>query len=240
MSLVSDLINEAFDDLGVTKPGEVVSTTIQAAAFLKFQQMWRSMSNDPALAYVGRTAIGTPVAGAFQLILGPSGSGGFNTSAIVPVRVLGWSSASGSFRNGGQILPMAQLHALAKNGIGRRSVLAEAVGADVGVPGFGINVEIFPTPDVSPGTLELDYYSTVQPFATVGDVVNLPDGYERFLHLSLAIELAPQYARQGGVPEALAADVADARNKIMAKNAAILGLVPQQAPQQQGPPPQGQ
>jgi hypothetical protein len=77
--------------------------------------------------------------------------------------------------------------------------------------------------------LQLDYYSPLPVFVAVGDAITLPEGYVRALEFNLAIELAPRYARVGGVDKALAANAQNSKEAIAAKNAQILGLVSQPA-----------
>jgi hypothetical protein len=232
-TLVSDIIQQSFNDLGVTKSGELISPTMQLFAFALLNQYWSSLSAEPTMAYLYTHQSFNLTGGTTIYTLGVGGS--LNTAAR-PVRVTGWTSASGNFRNGGRIISFEELHALAKNATAKRSVLAEAVAADMAFP--LLNLEVFPPPDAGPGSLILDYWTPLVPFATVADALNLPPGFEAFLHFNLAIQLAPQYARQGGVPAALAADAANSKKVIMDNNAAILGLV-QAQPAQQGPP-QGQ
>lgn len=230
MPLVSGLIDQSFNDLGVTQPGESVSPTIQAAAFLVLQQMWMSWSNDLGLATAQALAIGTLVSGINQYILGLGGTGGFNV--LNPIRVLGWKAedSSGKLSNGGPILPMAELHALSKNAIGSTSVIPQAVGCDLGDfriaqnAGSYFQIEVFPRPNASNSLLYLDFIQRLPQFATVADTVFLPEGYDAALHFNLAIALAPQYARVGGVPDALAVNAANSLKFIRDRNAAILGL----------------
>ncbi len=230
MPTVENLINQSFNDLGVTKAGETVSNTVRDAAFVVLQQYWSSLSTEEAMQYL-------PVHGPFNLTAGvvnyTLGVGGSLNTVARPVRVTGWTSYSGNFRNGGKPISFAELHALAHNPTAKRSILVEALACDNAFP--NLNVEVFPPPDNGPGTLILDYWTPLTPFVSVTDVLSLPDGYEAMLHFGLAIQLAPQYSRVGGVPDSLAADAANSKKDIMDKNAAILGLQQAQPPQQQQP-----
>lgn len=225
MALVSDLITESFIDLGVIAPGETITTAMQTNAFLVLQQMMAGLSVEQAMNYVVYHQIFTLVAGTSAYTVG---TGGTLVATANPNRITGWQSISNNFRNGGQIISFEEFHATIKDPFGSRSIIAQAVAADQLYP--SINILVWPTPDTSPASLQLDYYASLPAYSTVGDTVTLPDGWQAMLHFNLAIALAPQYARQGGVPDALAANAQNSKALIVQKNAAIIGLT--QAPQQ--------
>ena len=227
MSTWTDVINEAFQDLGVIQPGEIISPTMQAAAFLVLKQMYSSWGAEQTMAYltVHKGFSLTPGTVAYTL-----GAGGSLNAGVRVVRVTGWTAYSGGFRNGGQVLSLEAVHAQAKDVIGRTSILPEAVGCDGSFP--LINLEVFPPPAAAPGTLELDYYTPLVAPVNLSDNITLPEGWEEALHFNLAIALSPQYARVGGVPPALMANAQNSKAVIVQRNAAILGL--QAAPQPQG------
>jgi len=229
MALVSDIISEAFADLGVIQPGEAVSPTIQTAAFLVLQQMWMQWTNDETLAIQPASATGAMSAGASVYLFG---SGGL-WSVLNPLKLLDWvaTDALGNFRNGGKIISLTEFRELSKNPTGRSSVIPEYVACDLGnvrsTTGSSqfFNVFVFPTPSVSGSLLTIECLVRPNQFATVGDTLGLPEGYEAALHYNLAIALAPQYARQGGVPEVLAINAQNAKQFIQDRNAKILGLI---------------
>lgn len=226
---VSDIITSAFVNLAVIRPGETIdATTMRDPAFIVLQQVWSGMSAEPTMAYLVYHQAFTLVAGTETYTVG---TGGTLVSTARPVQILGWQSASGNFRNGGRVISFDELRALAKDNLGATSVIAQAVAADMLFP--AINIQVFPKPATAPGTLTLDYTSPLVPFAAVTDVLALPDGYEAMLTFNLALALAPQYARQSGVPAALAANAQNSKALIAAKNGSILGL------QQAGPIQQG-
>lgn len=225
MSTWSDLITQAFIDVGYIRPGATITTTMRDAAFLILQQMISSLSNEQAMNYVAYHQGFTMVAGTSTYTVGASG--GTLTSTARPVRITGWQSVSGNYRNGGKIMGWDEFHATVKDPLATASVLAGAVAADQGYP--VINIVVFPTPAATPGTLYLDYYSPLTAPAAVGDAVTLPDGWDEMLHFNLAIALAPQYARGGEASKILAAMAANTKDAIAAKNAAAIGLVQQAA-----------
>lgn len=77
-------------------------------------------------------------------------------------------------------------------------------------------------PIVSSGsTLELYSLKPLASFASLGDTISLPPGYEQALRFALAGVLAPEYG--SAMPPEYAAAAADARQSIAAMNMATLG-----------------
>jgi hypothetical protein len=73
------------------------------------------------------------------------------------------------------------------------------------VPGTGVTAEIH-----SP--------FQIPPFADQTTPLALPPGFERMLHLLLAVDMYPEYRRGTGIPQELAADAADAKAAVIAGN----------------------
>lgn len=218
-TLVSDIIDQAFIDLGVIQPGETITAAMLANAFLVLKQMYSGWSADRLMAYLIYHQAFTLVAGTSKYTVGTTGS---LVATARPVAITGWQSAIGNISTGGVVMNFDEFRAKYQNLTGKRSQLAEAVAADFLFP--NINIEVYPTPDTSPGTLTLDYYSPLVEFAATSTSLTLPDGYEAALHTNLALALAPQYARVGGVTPELLKAAQDAKAFIVQKNAAILGL----------------
>lgn len=223
----ADIITPAFLDLAVIQPGGAPSNSMRDAAFLLLNQQIDALSTEWVTAYVVYHQAFTLTAGTTNYTVGTAGT---LASTARPIRITGWTSyTTQGFRNGGQIMSFEALHAAAKDNTGSLdAVLAQMVAADQAYP--AINIEVFPAPAASPGTLRLDYYSPLTQFAAVGDAVALPDGYIQMLRTMLAVQLYPQYARVGGnTLEVLGAAAKNAKDQIAAKNAAILGLQQQAA-----------
>lgn len=227
MSLVSDIINEAFEDLGVIRPGETITSALQASAFLVLQQRWALNSLERAFVNTIKHQTLTVTAGTSLYTFG---TGGTLVATATPIRITGWASVSGAFRNGGRPVSHEEFALKVKDPIGGASVLITDLAADNAYP--SINVRVFPVPASSPGSLILDYWTVLTAFAAVSDsLAGLAPGYEEFLHNDLAIGLYPRYARAGAQSlQALVANASNAKGTIMALNASILGL--QQAPAQ--------
>lgn len=224
MATVDNVIDQAFNALGVTQPGETVSATIKTAALATLIELMANLSVEQAMNYVVYHQTFSLVAGTAAYTVGTAGT---LTATANPQRITGWQSISGNFRNGGPIVSFEQFHATVKDPLASRSVLAQVVAADQLYP--SINILIWPTPDTAPAGLILDYYSDLPVYSATSDMVTLPSGWILMLVYNLAIALAPQFARVGGIPDSLAADAQNSKAVIAAKNAQILGLTQQAA-----------
>jgi len=228
-TLVSDIINQAMEDLGVIRPGESISGALQASAFLVLQQRWALNCLEELFSTQRYHQSFTLAAGTSVYTV--AASGGSLTSTVYPIRIVGWRSVSGSFESSGQVVSFEEFEGKVANAFAESSVLAKMVAADGGYPLKTIRV--FPVPATSPGSLILDYYGQMTQFAAVSDSLAFAPGYEDFLHNDLAVALYPRYARAGAQSlQALAANRQSSLGIITALNAAIQGKV--QAPPHAG------
>lgn len=226
-TLVSDIINQAFEDLGVIRPGETITGNLQASAFLALQQRW-------ALNCLEKTFSTQWFHQTFGLNGGVSaytvGIGGALAATANPIEIVSWRSVSVAFESAGDIISFEEFDAKWQNFYSEGSVLAKMVASDSGYPLKTIRVA--PVPATPPGNLILTYYGVMTQFATVGDALAFAPGYEDFLHNDLALALYPRYARAGAQSlQALQGNRQNALQVITALNARINGLV-------QAPPPQ--
>lgn len=230
-TLVSDIITEAFLDLQEIRVGRTIATLEQTDAFLRLNQIVASWSAEQ-LSVFGAAHTGlTVTAGTSDYTVGPAGT---LVTAARPVRITGAAGVSGAFRQPVEVMSFSEFSARAVNDLGRTSVMAKMLAADQGFP--SINIRLFPPPAASPAILWLDYWIAIAAFATVGDTVTLPPGYEKALHFALAVELYPQYPRSGAIGM-LVAQAAESKAVITALNAQILGETQAPAPQSGGPGP---
>jgi hypothetical protein len=225
-TLVSDLITEAFLDLAAIDPGVGITTTEQTDAFVRLNQLLSSWSTEQFSVYNLAHTPFVLAAGTSSYTVGP---GGTLATAARPVRITSAAATSGSFSAPVPVLSFGDFEARALNPTGRTSLLPEFMAADQNFP--LLNVKVFPPPSAG-GTLILDYWTVITAFATVGDTVTMPPGYERALHLALAVELWPQYPKQSDFP-VLKGMADDAKNSLMQLNAQILGAPPAPAEPQQ-------
>lgn len=219
-TLVSDLITQAFLDLASIAPGEPITASELSDAFMRLNQMLSTWSTEDLAVFNKVHQAFTPTAGTDLYTLGSTGSLA-TTGGLIPVRITGAASVSGTFRKGMRVVSFEAFDAEVQDDIGSTSVLAEVLAADNAYP--AINVRIHPVPGPFPGTLWLDYWTAVLQFTGVGQTVSLPLGWEAALHWSLAEELFPQYARPGNQIDVISANASKAKGAIAALCAQILG-----------------
>jgi hypothetical protein len=219
MAVVSDIITEAFLDLGAIAAGQTPTTEEQTDAFLRLNQMIRSWSNEDITIFTESHSTYTLTAGTYQYTFGAS-SANWGTSAR-PVRLVSASAVSGAFRAPVKVMSFQAFENEIENPYGVTAVLPQALAVDNAFP--NLNVKVFPTPAAG-GNVELDYWTEIAQFATVGDTVNLPPGFEDALHFNLAVRLYPQYARSSGADQGLLANAQMTKNAIARLNTEVYQL----------------
>jgi hypothetical protein len=221
-TLVSDLIQQAFLDIDEIRVGRLISTPEQTDSFMRLNQMLAQWSREELSVYnTFHDGPLTLTAGVVNYTFGTVGAS--LTSSALPIRVTGASSVSGAFTSPVEVISYAEFTSRVENGRGRATVLAKLLAADGSYP--VISLRVYPAPAASPGGLWLDYWAAFTQFANVGVTLSMPPGFERALHLNLAVELFPYYARHArpGAFEILAAQAQQAKKSIVDLNAAILG-----------------
>lgn len=219
MALVSDIITEAFLDLGVIAAGQTITTEEQTDAFLRLNQMLANWSAEHISVFTETHQSFTLTAGTDAYTLGTAGT---LTTSAYPVKITGASAVSGGFRAPVRILSFEEFHGEIDDSRGTTSILASVIARDNAFP--SINLKVWPKPATSPGNLELDYWTQIAAFVTVGDTVSLPPGFEHAIHYNLAVALYPQYARQSGPDPVLIQNADRSKQAIMAVNQTILGM----------------
>lgn len=189
--LVSDLITDSFLDLGAIQVNETISTAMQTDGFNQLNLL---------LSYLSAEGLTVPnqVQQIFQLQTGVTGytlgaSGTFTTAGgLRAVKLTAWRAFYASvLSGGGRVLSMAEFGEKAVQLRGETTPIPGVVGADTSYP--NINVRVFPPPSATPGQIEFSYWTPLLPFVTVGDTVNLPDGFPEMLHWNLAKRLYTRY-----------------------------------------------
>jgi hypothetical protein len=325
-TLVSDLIQLAFEDLAVVQTGELISPALQADGFSNLVKMMASLSTEGATVFTETPQVFTLSPGTPNYTLGP---GGTWATSVRAQRIIGWKATNGASVAGGAPLPYDSFDAAASSatqafasvtaklqglvqGVGVQiqgivqAFLAQVQGmegamvAQIGgieqvmaaqvfsalapyylsptftfptftfptftfptftfpnlafptlslaaaaVPMFLaadtswplINIRVFPAP--IGGNIEVVFWTPITAFATVGDTVNLPPGFEEMLHFNLSLRLYPKYARVGGIPPELAANAQNSKAVIVAMNSPIAGQPPHPYPQGQIGPAEAQ
>jgi len=222
MALVSDIITEAFLDLGLIAPGQTITSEEQADAFLRLNQMLKSWSNEHVSIFTEAHTVYALVAGTSAYTMGV---GGTFTTALRPVKICGASAVSGGFRAPVKVMGFEEYHATVDDGRGVTAILPQALARDNSFP--LVNLRVFPTPAPSPGSIEIDYWTELTAFATVGDTVSLPAGFEDALHFNLATRIYPQYAKLSGLDAGLALNAQLTKTAITALAASVFGTTPE-------------
>ncbi len=229
------VIDEAFQELGVTVPGETLPASASAKGLLLLKSLLSSASAEGVVNPTLQTDVALSLAaGVPQYYVGNSSPAG--ATMIVnypPVRILSWRCNSGSFYTSGKVMSMPDFRAE----VGKRPTLAQASvlpefvgvssdwhGTASSTVGITMQLAVFPVPATAPGLFYLDYYRALEIPSATGTNMDFPEGWFDFLSSNLALSLAPSYPRIGGVPEALAARAQNSKGVIVANNAAILGL----------------
>lgn len=203
------IINEAFCDLGVIRPGEGVSATVMADCLMRLNQRLAAHSIEQLMA---QTHVHTQYALQQGIVRYSMGVGGTFFTTSRPLKVTGWRANYGNFYSSGPVLTFDELQAASRDSLGSTTSIPSAVGADTAYP--LINVGVYPPPSSAAGTLELSYWAALTQFIASTDAVNLPDGWEDFLHWDLAVALLPRYGRQGVDPTVLLSNAQQAKAKI--------------------------
>jgi hypothetical protein len=218
MALVSDLIQESFLDLNEITVGRTIAVPEQTDAFMRINQLLDEWSAEqlmvPTAAHVGYVL--TP--GTIDYTLGV---GAAFVTATQPIRVFGAAATYGNFRSGVKVMSFERFDAEISDPLSKVANLTKFLAADGSSP--FINLRVHPVPAATAGTLWLDYWMALTQFATVGDTVNMPVGFQSALHWGLALKLHPLYARPGAASlEYIAAQAAASKAKLAELNAAIL------------------
>jgi hypothetical protein len=218
-TLVSDLITEAFIDLGEITPGRTINTLEQADAFLRLNQMLAQWSREQLTVYTVEHDVLALTAGTNLYTVG---TGGTLVSTANPVRITGASSVSGNFRQSMRVMSFERFAVEIEDDLSSASILAKVLAADIAYP--KINVRVHPMPAPNPGNLLLDYWAALSAFVTVGDTVSLPPGFEEALHFNLALRLYPGYVNAGTPSLAVIEGLArSSKAAIIELNAQVLG-----------------
>ncbi len=216
---ISAIILQSYCEVNVIQDtSESISSTLQSDAFLKLNQWWSSQSARRTQDYlVVHGGPYTVVAGTSAYTVGTAGT---FTTAARPIAITSWKATSGAFSSGGEPSSFDELRKKQQNSIGATAVLPSDLAADQGFP--NINIELFPTPGTSPGSLYLDFWTPLVQFAAVSDTLTLPDGFERWMVLGLAMELETRYPLDAGPRQQLALNFKLADDAISQRVASII------------------
>ncbi len=111
MSTWANIIDESFQDLGVIRPGESVSATVQADAFTRLQDFIASLSAEGATVFTETLQTFTATLGTANYTLGVGGSW---STALRAQKVVAWKASSGVYVSGGKALSFDEFDAAAQ------------------------------------------------------------------------------------------------------------------------------
>lgn len=177
--VVSDLIHSSFRLIGAIAAGEILETVELNDAFTSLNQMISSWNTEGA-SLVGRQ----------RQLIALSLQNGPYALGIRPVKIEAASVSASGIDSPVDLVDSTGWEAIPEKGM--QSVYARKLYCDYAYPSS--SVWIWPIPRMG-GTLEMWTYIPIAQFNTLGDVVDLPPGYEAGLRYTFAVTLAPEYGR---------------------------------------------
>lgn len=224
--IVQKLIDNSLRLIGVLAAGETPAASESNDAFAALNHILSSWSTEKLSVFTVQHAQFLLTVGLRVYTMGPAGT--FLTSPK-PVRITAATAINGNFQRGMRVVSFDELALLSNNPSGSTETLPGLLAADNATP--AINLRIFPTPN-SASQLELTWWIPLTQFTALLQTIALPEGYERALKYTLAMDLAPEYGRT--VPPELAALASEAKGAIVALNKSIndpMPAVPVQRPE---------
>lgn len=194
MTTVRDLLTDALLQLGVLDPTEQLDGTAAASALRELNRMLSGWANDDLMIYTVDRRTFAMVANQQDYTIGVGGT--FNTP--YPVRP-GQITLVSVILNGVElpveILNDEQWRDIALKGPYQTvpSTIPNYVWADGNYPLNGLHFYPVPTTAVP---LIMSVWGQITAFASINDVVTLPQGYEEAIVSNLAIRLSPSYGLQ--------------------------------------------
>jgi hypothetical protein len=179
MPTVSELIHSSFRLIGAIAAGETLETAELNDAFVSLNQMISSWNTEGA-SLPGRQQSTT------ALVVGT------NNYALTtrPIKIDAASAAISGIDCPLEIVDSPGWEAITEKAA--TAVILRKLFCDYRYPAS--KVYIWPTPRMT-GSLELWTYDPLPAFATTGETVNLPPGYEAALRLNFAVLIEPEYPR---------------------------------------------
>ncbi len=228
--LVSDLITQAFLNLGTITVLETISTGMQTDAFPKLNADVDSLSAEGLVVPNQVEQIFSLIQNLTAYTVGAAGSWP-TASGQRALKIISWRAYYGNvLHSGGRVLSLPEFGEQAQQILGENTPIPKILGADTAYP--LINVRVFPPTGSPAGYVELGYLLAIANFATVNDLISLPQGWLQLLAWRLARILYPLYPSPSR--KDLIWDMAD-----RAKQGLLTGAT-MTAPQPQPAAPQGQ
>jgi hypothetical protein len=210
-----DIIQDAFQRLGVYAAGETMSDADAERGLSVMNDMLDMWSNEQLFCYANLEQNLTLQPGVQTYTLGPGGSG----LSIRPLSIRTGPGAAYITDQQGDIYYVEVVTQDVWNQIGYRlsnSNLPDTIFYDPQYP-LGI-LNVFPIPSIG-YTLSFDSFLQLSDFATLSTALTFPSGYKQALQTCLALQLWPEYKAQGLEPSnILQQQAVDAKRAIKITN----------------------
>lgn len=185
MATANDIINRALRSLSVIGQGESADSAQAADCLVALNDMVDSWANESLMMF-------QVIQDAITLIPGKKdytiGEGIYDVNSVRPVEI-----TQAFIRLNGADYPVAVIDRHRYQTIALKTTQSNIPSwlyYDTGFPASTIRLWAVPT---VANTLYIDSQKPLSKFASLGDLVSLPPGYERALRLNLAVELMPEY-----------------------------------------------
>ena len=179
MPTVSELIHSSYRLIGAIAAGETLEALELSDALVSLNQMAASWNTEGA-SLVGRKPVTQALTTATQSY----------ALATRPVKIESASVSAGGTDHPLEIVDSAGWEQITEKGA--LSIITRKLYCDYQYP--TATVYIWPAPRTT-GTLEMWTLAPITAFATTGETVNLPPGYEMALRYNFAMALLPEYPR---------------------------------------------
>lgn len=222
MSVKTEIIIPALQDLSAIQPGEMPSDTELADGLALVNLVMGQLGTEKLTFPVVAHGTFLLTANTDSYLMGDGQS--WDSHARV-LKIIGAAAYSGAFRSGVEVVPQDQFRARSRNPLGSQSTLPEMLAHDNGR--VSIRVYVFPTP-LSNASIDVDYWTPQPSFALLTDAVSLTPEAVLVVRYALAVAWAPTYGKE--ISQTLGANFTSAKGSLATLNAEILG--PPSAPTQ--------
>lgn len=199
MATAQDIIQDAFQRIGVYAAGEPITTADANRGLQVLNDMLDSWSNEQLFCYANLEQTITLVPGQSQYTMGPGGNG----ANVRPLSLRYGPGAAYVTDQNGDIYYVEVITQDVYNQIGYRLSTSNIPDTIFYNPQYPLGViTVFPVPSIG-YSLSFDSFLQISDFAALSTAFGLPQGYRRAMVLSLGLELWPEYKAEGLEPTQL-------------------------------------
>lgn len=240
--LCSDIITQAFCNLGVIQPGDTLSASLLANGQQLLRFMYASWAIEEKMMVQREVNCGPLTVNVTSYTVG-IGGGTYGNFGFYPIKLISWQHSVGAIKTGGQVISYSEFNEKVRDDIGTSSRLIRYLAADAGLSfnlaARNIGIKVWPTPAAQATqapfeNLAITTWTYVDDIGTNStlSIDTMAPGWFAALHWNLAVELYPQFARDSSPKlEVILANAQKSKATIADLNASIYGL--NQAPPQQ-------